>query len=436
MVATTSRVRRRTGRHLITLLVIVVGLLASACLPAQAGNITVRHSLFGLHDATDTQESLGKVHEGWVRLWDAGVEWDQIETSPGHYDWSRLDSLVATARSHHAAITMVVAMTPSFYSHTPTNVPASAISHYKTFVSKLMHRYRGRIDSYQVWNESNITTFWTGSQHRMAQLTKTMYDVRNAVDRKAEVVAPPMVTRLGFELKGIKAYNSQKLGGTPVWRYYDVAALSLYPLPRYGRRAGVPEDSVALLDAAKEKLRAAGVPASKTIWDTEINYGLQSGSNAGTAAARISASRQAANVVRTYLLQAADNVRRIAWYRYDWGRISARGGTIGNTLLTNPDNVHRLTAAGRAYLMVQRWMHGTLKGSPGHRPCSRNTHGTYTCVVSDSSGTRRIYWNPFHSAKVTVSGGARHKQNVLGAISRVQGGATISVDYRPVMVYR
>ena len=267
-------------------------------------------------------------------------------------------------------------------------MPARKIGRYKTFVRRLMTRYKGRIDSYQVWNESNIATFWTSTPRRMAELTKAMYDVRNAVDRKAKIVAPPLVTRLQFELNWIKTYETQKFNGKPVWRFYDVVALSLYPLARYNGRSGVPEDSIRLLNAAKKELRRSGVPSTKPIWDTEINYGLQSGSKGGTAAAPVSDSRQAANVIRTFVLQAANNVRRIAWYRYDWGRISG-GGTLGNTLLTNPDDVTRVTAAGRAYAMVQKWMHGTLQGRPGRRPCAKDARGTYTCVVTDSSGTRR-----------------------------------------------
>jgi hypothetical protein len=329
---------------------------------------------------------------------------------------------------------MVVAGTPSFYSSTPWNVPSGRVDEYKTFVRKLMTRYKGRISSYQVWNEANISTFWTGTQHRMAQLTKAMWDVRNAVHSSAKVVAPPMVTRLPFELDGINKYNSQKLGGKPVWRFYNVAALSLYPLPKYGSRTGVPEDSMRLLGQAKRRLHRSGVPRTKPIWDTEINYGLQSGSNGGTATAPISASRQAANVVRTYLLQAAGGVKRVAWYRYDWGRLSG-GGTLGNTLLTDPDNVSRLTAAGRAYVMVQRWMHGRLLGKPGHRPCAKDSRGTYTCVVKDADGIRRIYWNPSRKVTVRLPPGVHHKQTVLGKTSPLSS-RRLTVTYAPVMVSR
>jgi hypothetical protein len=438
MSATAPPVRPRTPRHrrLVTVVIaaVVGALLTTACLPAHASDVRVRHTLFGLHDGTAGGASFPVAHEGSVRLWDTGTQWQSIETTRGHYAWGRLDSLVKAARSHGAKVTMVVAGTPHFYSSTPWNVPTGAVKHYRAFVRALMKRYQGRIDSYQVWNEANITTFWTGTQQRMAQLTKIVHDVRNNVAPRALVVAPPMVTRLSFELTGIRTYNSQKVNGKPVWRFYDAAALSLYPPARVNGRTAVPEDTIRLLHAAKGQLRRAGVPSSKPIWDTEINYGMQGGSKGGTAAAPVSASKQAANVVRTYLLQAANNVRRIFWYRYDWGRLPG-GGTLGNTLLTSPTDVSRVTAAGHAYRRVQTWMHGTLQGRPGHRPCAKDSHGTYTCVVTDSSGTKRIYWNPFHQARVRLARSARHQQGVGGTVTRARGGSLLTVDYAPVMVY-
>jgi hypothetical protein len=112
------------------------------------------------------------------------------------------------------------------------------------------------------------------------------------------------------------------------------------------------------------------------------------------------------------------------------------GGTIGNTVLSDPTNSSAVTPAGKAYALVQSWMHGTLEGSGSARPCAKDSHGTYTCVVKDSSGTRRIYWNPNHKATVKLAANARHAQGILGAISKVQSGSKLTVDYRPVMVGR
>lgn len=418
-----------------TALLLGLVLALSAGLPASAHDIRVRHSLFGMHDDTETVASLESLHEGWVRIWYGSARWDHIETSPGIYDWTHLDALVAQAAAHHARITLVLAMTPSFYSGTPTNIPGRRIDRYRAFARRLMTRYGDRVESYQVWNEANIATYWTGSPGKMARLTKVLHDVRDNLDPTARVVAPSMVTRLHYELAGMSRYFGRRVEGKPVWRYVDAAAFSLYPLARYHGRHGVPEDTLPLLRAVRQRLHAAGVPDSMPIWDTEVNFGLRSGTQALTAAEPISAARQAANVARTYLLQASRGVRRIAWYRYDWPELPT-GGTIGNTLLTDPTDVTRLTAAGRAYALVRTWMHGRLRGHHGRPPCLRDGHGTYDCVVTDAGGTRHIYWNPFHRARVRLPAYVGHRQGVLGATGSVSGGSRVSVDFRPVMYSR
>jgi hypothetical protein len=57
-------------------------------------------------------------------------------------------------------------------------------------------------------------------------------------------------------------------------------------------------------------------------------------------------------------------------------------------------------------------------------------------VVRDSSGTRRIYWNPFHRAKVRLAGNGHQQQGVLGAVRDVTPHSTLRVGPRPVMVSR
>ena len=429
-----STASRRAG--VITALVATLALVG--CMPASASNVRVRHALFGMHDSTTSTASFPEIHEGSVRLWDVGARWSEIETTKGHYDFAHLDDLVSEAQQHHAEVTMVVGWTPSFYSSDPTKLPATSIPQYRAFVKALMKRYKNfhgkrGIAAYEVWNESNISTFWTGSASEMAKLTKVMHDVRHRIDRHALVIAPSMVTRLGYQLKGLSKYYHQRVGGKPVWKYVDAVALSLYPLPKYGSRTGVPEDTIKQLRTVRGLLHRAGVPGSKPIWNTEVNYGLQSGSNGGTAAAQISDAREASNVMRTYLLNAANGVKRVFWYRYNMTRL-AGGGMLANTLLTDPDNSSTVTAAGRAYLRAQQWMHGTLLGTKRNPPCQHDKHGTYTCVVKDSSGKRYIYWNPFHGAKVRLHKGVHHKQGVLGATSSVRPRSMLKVTYKPVLV--
>jgi hypothetical protein len=433
------RDRPVASRRVGVLTALLATLALVACMPASATNVRVRHALFGMHDGTNGTSSLSQIHVGSVRLWDVGVQWREIEQTKRHYTWTRLDARVRAAQRRHAKVTMVVGMTPSFYSADPTKLPARHISEYRSFVRALMKRYknfRGKrgIAAYQPWNEPNIATFWTGSVGEMARLTKVVHDVGRKVDRHAKVVAPSMVTRLSYQLDGLAKYYRQRVGGKRVWKYVDAVALSLYPLPKYGKRTGVPEDTIGQLNAVKRRLHRAGVPGSKPIWNSEINYGLQSGSKGGTAADRISDARQASNVMRTYLLNAANGVKRVFWYRYDMSRLHG-GGLLANTLLTHPNDSSSVTVAGRAYARAQRWMHGTLLGTAQHRPCPKNRHGTYMCVVKDSSGKRYIYWNPFHGAKVRLPRHVHHLQGVLGATFAVRPRSTIKVGYKPVMVH-
>jgi hypothetical protein len=429
---TTGTARRRAAAVLAT--TALVATLGTVTPPAQANNVRITHDLFGMHDGS--LESFGRLHEGTLRLWDAGVQWRQVETSPHTYDWTRLDQIVTAAQAAHVKVTMVVAMTPPFYRADPTKPPHN-LQRYRDFVKAMMQRYRdfnGKrgIDAYQVWNEANVVNFWTGTPRQMAKLTQSMWKVRNHYDPGAKVVAPPMTTRFLSQLGWMQRYDKQRVGGKHVWRYYDDLALNLYPQAKYQKKPGLPEDAMTLLALARKRLAKVGVPSSKPIWNTEVNYGLGTGRSAGHAAKKISARRQAAYVIRTYALNAAYGVKRVFWYRYDWNGL-AGGGTLGNTVLSRPGIPTRLTHAGKAFLLVQQWLHGRLIGKGGP-PCQADRRGTYTCVVKDSTGTRRIYWNPTRKATVKLAGGARRKQTEYGAVFPVKGGHNLSVDYRPVMV--
>jgi hypothetical protein len=415
---------------------------------AKVKKVVVDRHLFGVHDSF--ANSLHRAGTGSIRLWDTGVQWKDIfPTADGAPSWTRLDDLVTQAHENHTEVTLVLGLTPSYAGATPTSMPDVAM--YQSYVHAVMeryspanwqdsdgHHYRG-IASYQVWNEANIGTFWTGGYAGLGQLVKIASKVRKSVDPGAKIVAPAMVTRLGYQQKGIKDFFRTKVGGTPVWKYVDAISLNLYPLDTYPQpnptRAGTPEDSMALLKTVRGILAKDGVPASKPVWNTEINYGLTFGANAGHAAVPIPESRQVAYVIRTYLLNAAQGVRRVYWYAYD---MDARGalGPLGNTLLTDPVDraAGTLLPPGRAFTRVQAWMKGTLIGTATKKPCIRDSHGTYTCTIKYAHGMGRVYWNPYRTAKVRLVRSATKKVDEFGTTSRARGGTRLKVNYKPVLV--
>lgn len=76
-------------------------------------------SYFGMHDSgvatgvtSDRRARLGQAV-------DSGTAWRQIETSPGTFDFTALDTAVATAEAAGVRPLLVLGQTPQFYAQRP-----------------------------------------------------------------------------------------------------------------------------------------------------------------------------------------------------------------------------------------------------------------------------------------------------------------------------
>ena len=134
-----------------------------------------------------------------------------------------------------------------------------------------------------------------------------------------------------------------------------------------------------------------------------------------------STQQQQSNVVRTYLLNAANGIERVYWYGWDQQ-------SIVDTLLVEPDQV-TLTPAGKAYRTAYRWLIGaTVSG------CSEGEDGTWACTLDRPEGTSHVYWNAEATRAVPVPDGATQAQVVGKAAQPVQPGSSIEVGLLPVLV--
>lgn len=432
-----ARRRPRVPARLIAVLVTAV--LAAVMLPAQpapaASGVKVSKHFFGMHDSRP--ETWPATTVGALRLWDAGVSWRDIETTPGVYDFGRLETLVAAARAHKAEVTLVLGQTPSFAaagpvrpacSTAPTNPLCSRygagassmpnITAWSKYVRAVAVHFTGRIQALQVWNEANVPGFWSGTPRQMAQLT---YRTKKAVAGTGmTVVSPGFVGRSNTTF--IKKFFAAKPhGAVPVKKFFDKVALSLYPKAS-GRPESSTETRTSPLRVVKKIL--AKYKVTKPIWNTEINYGLAAGGT-GHRARAISAQRQAAYIVRTYLLDADARIQRVFWYSWDLR-------SIGNTVLTSGTS-DTPTFAGKAFALTQSWMVGTkLTG------CSTLTtgasKGAYVCTLKYKGGVKRVFWHPTKRVRMTMPSTATYRISLSGTKTKIKGGSTMKVDYRPVLV--
>ena len=375
---------------------IATALLPAAPAAAKAG-APIRAAYFGVHHCgldSDGPAGCPQTPVGSVRLWDNQVSWRHLEVAPGQFDWTRLDAQVAKARAAGASVLLVLGQTPRFHSSKPAAASAygpgaSAMPKSKAawvrYVKAVAQRNKtvwGGIADFQVWNEANVRTYWSGTPKQMATLTAWTRAALRSVDRSATLVAPAMVTRLVSQRAWIKAFYGQRVGGRNVSAQVDALSFQLYPDAK-----GTPESSMTLLRAVRAIL--ARYRVSKPIWNTEVNYGLVGGPGAGATARRIASVRQVGNVVRTYVLNAQNRVSRVYWYSWDLLGLS-------NTPLVETDRV-TLTPAGQAFAATRSWLLGTRPAG-----CAVNRAGTYTCTFLSGREKRTVVWNPKKDVRVTI----------------------------------
>jgi polysaccharide biosynthesis protein PslG len=404
----------RIGRGMAAVGVLVLTLVAQACGPASA-RPHVTSTYFGMHAPTyDTAWPDRAV--GAVNLTTNGVYWPQLQTTAGSagFDFSRLNSLVRQAHAHHAQPLLVLGQTPTFASTAPddehvlSTVPR--MNAWRAYVAAVVARYKTRLD-YEIWPEPNAAGNWQGSRKQLAELVVAAAKIIHKTSPKAVVVSPGLVIRKGSQQRWMSKFFATRVGGVRVGHYVDAVGIDAYPVQH-----GTPEDSAALLKAAHHILVKHKVTAP--LWNVEINYGVVGGH---APVAPFATAKQASYVVRTYLLNAANGVKRVYWL--GWADIAEVA-----IQMVQPDQVTP-TAAGRAFATVRDWMAGqTAPSCVLHRA----TH-VYACQMVRAGHASWVYWTTRGTAKVRVPKGSRHVATMDGDVR--DAPKRVTVTSAPIRVY-
>jgi hypothetical protein len=167
---------------------------------AQATAPVVRDPRFGLNQAWEAPDAADRAGAGWSRLifWWSSLqpngprEWNHYATDHDSY----IDDEIARGRE----LVGVIINTPAWASTSgsPNAVPANLYrpwddqqNHWGRFVQQLAAQYRGRIDSWIIWNEVDIPDgqwrTWDGSLEDYAQLMRVAYPSIKAGNPQAKV---------------------------------------------------------------------------------------------------------------------------------------------------------------------------------------------------------------------------------------------------------
>lgn len=92
------------------------------------------------------------------------ISWAIVERNKGTYDWSTIDPVLNNILNAGMTPMAVVYDTPLWLSNTtnPHTPPANATqdAQFGQFAAAVAQRYAGKITTFEIWNEQNITQFW------------------------------------------------------------------------------------------------------------------------------------------------------------------------------------------------------------------------------------------------------------------------------------
>jgi polysaccharide biosynthesis protein PslG len=404
---------RRAVTALVTSALVLAGAAASA--PAQAAPAgqggPVPLTQFGLHVPQIANGAVPTVTYGSVRLWDSGVAWGQVQQKKNTYWWNGLDAAIASANAQNAKIMYVLGSTPKWAASNtkqgtyPNKGAASmpSMKDWKNWVKAVSSRYADSIESYQIWNEANLQTFWQGTPKQMAQLTNEARKIIRKTDPTATVVAASSTVRLQSAYKKFfPAYLKElKKLNWPI----DVVSVHLYPAS-----TGTPGDRAAYITQVKSDMKKAKVPASKPLWDTEINYGI-AGPGSGNPDKDIEGATAAAWTAQTYLDDLRLGVGRAYWYFW-----APNANLVGIQMQPG-------TPGAIGYQTVSDWLNGS------YYSCTTDT--VNTCQLGDYANPQVIAWASKGSGTFTVPANVTRVCDALRQCAPATPGTQVTIGSMP-----
>jgi len=362
---------------------------------------------------------------GAVRLWDSGVAWRELEPEPGQVNWAAMDTAVEQAERTGAVDVMWVHGSPPPWAaedpeadglYGPGTSSAPDEDAYLRILRAVAERYKGRITSYQVWNEANIKIFYRGKPEYLAELTARAKELLDEVDPDALLVGASTTVREAGPVKPWYGKYSAALADLD-WPV-DAMAVHLYPLADQGA-----DTRVEYIRTIRAWLAERGWTGP--LYDTEVNYGDRR--DFATEIVEVPQARAAAWVARTYVDSLALGVDRVYWYSW-------------NDHILGIDQVDpgtgEILPAGQAFLTVQDWLVGSRwEGCSGELMDPTGERGAVTtCEITYRDDTpAQILFTHSGTAEVDLPEDAATVCAVDGACAE-PGAGTLEVGRSPVLV--
>ncbi len=287
-----SRVGRSPYR-LIPLL--LCSLLACSCSTIRLGASAqaVPDDAFGLAHAGETEADyafLSALGARWLRQ---TFKWGYVNPRRDEWNFDRFDSLMDLADAHGAKVMAVLAYDVGWIYPTgksERNIGPELLPLYLEYVRRVVSRYRGRVDAWEIWNEPNWT-FWKGPR-------SNFYDLAAQTAQLVKELDPETPLLVGATFRTDKAFI-RKLYGRGAFAYADALSIHPYAVSPRGVSGQVLEAKALLKELSLDR----------QLWISEIGFPTQ-----GLYPSKVSAERLPDYVIETLAIATSQGARVTIWY--------------------------------------------------------------------------------------------------------------------------
>jgi len=319
-----------------------------------------------------------------LRFWDVAA-WQDVEPSSGQFDWTHMDSTVATGQENGVSdYIFTFGSVPAWASTNPTepctggNGPGSCappdMAALADFTTNVVQRYCGTIKYYETWNEPNNPFYWSGTNAQLLAVAQQVYQIAkdpancgcangicapNGGVNPNQVLMPPISHINPANLSWLDSYLA---GAGASYPYADVAAFHGYG------SATNPEGIVAQVQSFSQTLANHGM-SNLPLWNTEASWGPLTSVD----------QDQASWLMRYHMALAATGVSRFVWYAYDncgWGTLWEAPWCSDPQMPTG-----QVTAPGEAYGVIESWLSGASLST-----CQQYENGLWACELQRAGG--------------------------------------------------
>lgn len=384
------------------------------------GSARFGREYFGMHvHYGEREQNWPRIAFGSWRMWDANIGWAKLEPSQGIWNFDKLDLYVARAASASVSVLLPLGVTPTWASARPTEMgaynPGSAaepanLELWRNYVRRVATRYAGRVAAYQVLNEANFPSFWTGGIPKLVELTAIAREEIRRADPAAVLVMPSGV---GLDQRISWVRDFLDAGGAKV---VDVASYHLY---HYYVQ---PEVIVPRMLEMRRQLAASG-HQNMPLWNTETGYYF---ANIGgpplnwtddEAKRQIDRDVAARYLLRATLLARALGFERFYWYAWDNDKMG---------FMEPRDRSMRPHAKA-----LEQFINLMLRAEL--RRCERASSGLWSCdlVLAGNRNARAVWVDDLgrpQKQALMVPAGAIVQGFDGGPAQRMEAGGQIEVD--------